>query len=151
MIILQKKGFTLIEIIVCITIISVITVIAIPSINYFAGVKLDADARNLVNDIRYTKLLTLLNGYQHKIIFEQNGYQIIDNTQKAVKCYKFDKNTAFECDQLSRGSSKVNYMSYNIDGTPEACGTLILAQTGGRKKVKISILPVTGRVSIKES
>ena len=145
---LKNKGFTLIEVIVYLSIVSIVSMIAIPSISYFQELKLKVDARNVASDIRYTKFLTIINGTEHKIVFQQDGYKIIDNTQKVIKSYILNKGVIFEDFELNRGPTKVNYMCYNINGDPTASGTLILTKTDGKKKMKLTIVPVTGRVSI---
>lgn len=145
---MENKGFTLIEIIVTLTIIAVISAVCIPSISYMHELCLKSDANNLVADIRYTKTLTVINGYEHKITFDNNGYKIVNDTNAIIKSHSFSSSVIFEDNELSRGSSKVKYMSYNIDGTPQESGSIILANTNGKNKIKISIVPITGRVKI---
>lgn len=143
---MNKKGFTVIELIVGILLVGIFMGLAVTSVSFIKDSRFKNDGFNMLMNIRYTKDLSMIKGYQHKMVFNQDGYTIVDEYGETIKSYKFSKGVFFEDSELSRGPLKVNYISYNIDGSPEETGTLIISNSS--KKLRFSITPVTGRVSM---
>lgn len=142
------QGLTLIEMVICIAILAVISGIAIPTYKIIYNAALKTEARNIVNDIRHIKDLTTINNIECKIIFNKDGYEILDSKANVLKKHKFEKGVFLEDNILNRGASQVNYMQYTQDGSASVSGSLIVSQADGRKKARVSITPVTGRAII---
>lgn len=143
---MKIRGFTFIEIIVYLSIISIIAVVGIPSYRLVVKSKFNADVRNLVNDIRSIKDMTYIDGKEYKIEFSKDGYKIIDKYNAILREYKLNSGTYLKNYDLYKGSKKVNYMSYNLKGNAIASGTLIISNKNDSIQRKVSIVPVTGRV-----
>lgn len=144
---MNNKGLTLIEVLVYFIILGVTYSIAMPSFRIISDSSFKADARSLVSDIRYTKDLTLNNGENYKIYFSSDGYEI-KSPISTVKSYRFQRGAKLDDYELNIGSRKVNYMEYTQEGRAAASGSLIFLGSGDSNKKRISITPVTGRVTL---
>lgn len=72
----KKRGFTLIEVLCCLIIISIVSSIALPSINNFrSSERCKAEASLLVAYIRQAKYDALQEGCTNRIVFDPNDHQ----------------------------------------------------------------------------
>ncbi len=80
----SKGGYTLIEILVVVTIVGILATISLPDfIRWLHAYRLQAAAVKLVNDLQATKLLAMLKGKKHQMQLrpteQGNYYQIVED------------------------------------------------------------------------
>ncbi len=76
----RLTGFTLLEILIIISIIGIIVLIGIPSFRVFQpGLQLSGAVQNLVADLRYAQQLTISEQITHGIRFslDENKYYVL--------------------------------------------------------------------------
>lgn len=67
---MEERGFTLIEIIVVLALITLMTVIALPSLTSYFRISLKTTARELASTIKQTYHATTLTGRVHRIVYD---------------------------------------------------------------------------------
>lgn len=83
MIISEKKGFTLIEIMIVIVIIGILSTIAVPSYQHFmARQRLNGAARMVMSDLMSARMQAVSKNNEFRILFVNNSptYRILDDT-----------------------------------------------------------------------
>jgi prepilin-type N-terminal cleavage/methylation domain-containing protein len=86
-IIKQNKAFTILELLLVLTIMAILSGLALPPINnYQQTIKLKASVEQLVSDLRYVQQKSIITASQHGIVFDlpNNCYYLIkdkDNPQ----------------------------------------------------------------------
>jgi Tfp pilus assembly protein PilE len=148
----NEKGFTVIETIITVLLISVITVIVMPSKHIAERLELKAQAQSVAADIRYTQkqAMSKNSNYVLKIIIEDTLYII----RKATDLKGAEKKVYLPCGLKFSDSSTINF-KYTSKGTPcnpddatgcGAGGTIYLLSN--HYSIKITIEPTTGRVRV---
>ncbi|HHY05173.1 MAG TPA: prepilin-type N-terminal cleavage/methylation domain-containing protein [Thermoanaerobacterales bacterium] len=141
-----KKGFTLIEIIVVISIFSVLSLVGLPSFKRtLAHHKLNIAAHQIAQHIRLAQQKALSEGTSYRIIFDLHNKDnyFIKKGNKGQKIY-LTKNivlawTNFDKDTL------IFYMS----GAPAQAGTIAIKNN--KDKLYIIVSVATGRVRISKT
>jgi prepilin-type N-terminal cleavage/methylation domain-containing protein len=64
------RGFTLVELVLLISILGILAVIAVPERSVFHEAKLRAAARRLVSDVRYAQSRTMASRTVHHVVFD---------------------------------------------------------------------------------
>ena len=136
---LNKKGFTLMELILVIGIISIISSIVMININSQQDVLLKSYAEQLVQDIRRIRTKTIYEkNTQYRILFHNNGYRILLNLNTLEKV-EFDNNITLAGYYVGKN------LSFGLDGTPVPPGNITLRNKRG-KEMQIRVEFSTGRV-----
>jgi prepilin-type N-terminal cleavage/methylation domain-containing protein len=140
----NNNGFTLIEMVVTIAVISIVLAIAIP--------KFDMDmeymgkmASEFAMDVRYVQtehMKTASSDYEIKIYNSTNTYEVRQNLN-VEKVVQFKG-------RFSIMYSNGNTISFTNHGTPVNAGTLTITDKKTMETKKISIVPGTGRTIILE-
>lgn len=76
-----ERGFTLIELVMIIVLVTLLAVTATPRLANFVGVKASATARKLQADIAYAQNLSMTNNRRHRVILSSTtSYEVRDAT-----------------------------------------------------------------------
>jgi len=142
----REKGFTLIEIIVSITLMAILMAVAVPDLwKSYGHYKLEAAARRLASDIR---------AVQQRAVSEEQAepaYRIVFNPFTDSYRVRLALNT-LETIEMPPGIEieSVNLHNHSVTftakGSPIPAGTIVITNHWERREVRI--VPVTGRVRI---
>ena len=152
----NKSGFTLIELIIVIVIISILS---IGTIKYWPGsVSLNAEAYQLANEINYTQSLAFSKGKRYRLNLTSISYSITDiNGNVVPDPVKNTNSTSFSSGITATWSNLPNALiAFDSNGNPYTNNTattllattavITLTQNGANKNISIS--PQTGRVIV---
>lgn len=140
----NNSGFTLIEIIVTIAVISIVLAVAIPKIDIDFGY-LDKMASEFVTDVRYIQtehMKSTDSDYEIKIYKNTNTYDVRQklDVEKVVRIK----------DRYSIMYNNGDTISFTNTGIPINAGTFTITDKKTLKSRKVSIVPGTGRTIILE-
>ena len=140
----KMKGFTLIELIVVISLMSIFLLIAIPKIGFYIRFNEHQQIRQIKKDILYAKTQAIVKGNIHKFSYDaiNNTYSIQENATVIKRVY-LKNGLEFSY----KGSGTV--ITFSRTGAPSNGDTINL-HNKNKKKYKITITPVVGKVNIKE-
>jgi|LGVF01.2.fsa_nt_gb prepilin-type N-terminal cleavage/methylation domain-containing protein len=150
---MDKKGFTLVELVVVLGLMSVIVMIAIPKLS-IDGFYLDSVAEELVCDIRYVKNMDMAEPVKSCSIMLSNDLEHYDHCFYSVRMTENVMNRIVRKVDLRKGY-EINYnvspdIMFNANGTPKHAQTItILHQSTGNFR-EITIVPNTGRILLLE-
>jgi len=142
---MKTHGFTLIEVICVLSLISLLTALSLPAFNSLMGVvELNTTATNIASDLRAAQIKAMASHFTHEIRFERNGYKILrDNFLEG-------KLEELKTVNLSRRLSfmTIQTLKFSAAGFPQpgGFGTITLKRSGGGSR-KIIVSSV-GRVRI---
>lgn len=149
------RGFTLIEMVMVILIISALAVYAVPKIFTTQSFTLPAVASQLAANIRYTQSLSMSQGQRYRINFTASTYQITDGSGLAIVQPLTGSTAAISIAPATLAVSPVlgaNYIAFDTRGVPyvSAAGTLAatttITLTSGSDTASLTVAPETGRV-----
>lgn len=145
----DEKGFTFIEVIIVMLIISILSVLTIPEFRVIERYRLKSQAEMLVKDLRYTQRLAMSQNtnFYFKLLKNDNGYLIRkgNSLTDKTKIVYMKHNIKFS----SNSQNNIKYTSKGIpsnpnDGTIGSGGTIYLVSQN--YKIKITVMPITGKV-----
>ncbi len=147
------RGFTFVEILVVVVILSIAAVIAIPMMSSAGGIQAVAAANMIAADLEYAKSMAI--GYQqnYSVVFDTaNESYEIQNSGGAVIPHPVNigKNYVVDFQNDSR-LNKVNIVSatspvtFDSMGSPSSAATIVIS-AGGTTKT-ISVEAITGFIS----
>jgi len=160
-----SSGFTLIELIIVIVIISIAALTAIPMISSAASVQIRSAANMLTADLEYAKSMSISRAQYFSVVFDKNteSYRIEDQNGIVIP-HPVKKGFGYVIDFQNDGrlnkvdivnadfdtTSKVKFdylgSPYNGNGTPLNSGVISL-QAGGTTTI-VTVEAVTGFISI---
>ncbi|MDH5633386.1 MAG: prepilin-type N-terminal cleavage/methylation domain-containing protein [Gammaproteobacteria bacterium] len=148
------RGFSIVELVLVIVIVSILAAgagLLWPG----STMNLDAQARQLVSDIRYTQLLAMMRGERFRVEFSLNSYRITDRTgatvvanpKTGVAPVPLPPGMTLAPDNpfIVYGGKGEPYVDSNVPGTPLAVVS-VLTLTHGSESRQVAIAPETGRV-----
>lgn len=143
----NNKGFTLLELILYISIISIILLIPMFKVDILHNYKEKQELKEFVKDINYARNKTITESISHSVLIDinRNTYTIYKQdhpVKKIVKNKKFSHGIKLK--QLSIEKPEIKF---SLSGAPDNPGTIILENKKG-KIVKITITPATGKVNV---
>ncbi len=161
----DDPGFTLIELVMVIVLVTLVAVMAAPRLANIVGIKASATARKLQADISYTQNLTMTTNRRHRVVFPSaTSYEVRDaagalatNPDGGVPFAVITDsgitlswslngdaalNRGVEFDSLGR---PYFYTGVTPSTTDLAAGTITV--TGGDTAQTVTVQPQTGRVS----
>lgn len=148
MLLSDERGFTLIELLTTLLIISIISIMILPSLHIIEKNKLKLQTQILVDDLYYTQRLALNEKVDiyFKLLKSNNSYIIRKaGSTKSSKSVKLLDGINFTVESRNN----IKYTPKGTAGNPNdgvagSGGTIILVSNNYRSKITVS--PVTGRV-----
>jgi general secretion pathway protein H len=154
-----ENGFTLVELLIVVVIISIAAMISIPIMSSGGNMQIRSAANMIVADLEYAKSIAITRQEDFSVSFDSNNdcYEVQDANGVVIlhpvskRPYRID----FPNDQqLSRVGIDVPSLTVTFDslGSPSSGGVvnLSLKGSGGGTITQVMIEPVTGFVSISE-
>lgn len=140
----KNNGFTLIELVVTVAVLSVVMLMTVPRIDMDFGY-LDKMSREFVTDIRYVQMENMKT--------PNSAYEI--KIQQSNKTYYIRKNMNIEKTVIFKDRYNINFnngdvIGFTYDGAPKKAGTFTITDTKTLKIKQITIVPATGRTIILE-
>lgn len=117
-----SRGFTLVELVLLISILGILAVIALPEQGVLEEAKLRAAARRLVSDLRYAQSRTMASGTVHHVAFdpERERYAITASVRMQPVPDPADRRRALAVDYRAGGELQgVSIASASFGGTAE--------------------------------
>jgi prepilin-type N-terminal cleavage/methylation domain-containing protein len=154
---MNRKGFTVIELVLVISMVSILLLIARPSIQKpLERSILESEAQKIAGDIRLTQQLAYTQGrdYHFEIDIMEKYYKIRSSNpfEPSVKRETIDgRIKTIECNFARVHSGSYTYykrLTYTPTGIPSQTGTIELKMNSGIKKT-IRVAVATGRVVIR--
>jgi prepilin-type N-terminal cleavage/methylation domain-containing protein len=154
----SRRGFTVIEILIVLVIITIAALTAVPMMSSASSVQIRSAASMIAADLEYAKSMAISRGQNYSVRFDQNAdsYQLEDQDNNVIQHpvkKGFDYLVDFGNDtRLNRVDITGANFSGNPDvefdsmGSPDSGGTVSL-QAGGTT-VTIMVEPITGYISI---
>jgi prepilin-type N-terminal cleavage/methylation domain-containing protein len=154
----MNGGFTLVEVVIVIVILSIAALIAVPMMSSAASFQIRSAANMIAADLEYARSMAISRGQNYSVVFDQaaESYKIIDqlgNTIQHPVKKGFDYVIDFQNDsRLSRVDiAKVDFnatstVQFDCLGSPDNGGAVVI-QAGGTTKT-VTVEPVTGFISI---
>lgn len=161
----NDPGFTLIEVVIVIVLVTFLVVAAAPRLADLVGVKASATARKLQSDIAYTQNLAMTSNQRHRVVFPATtSYEVRDAAGALATNPDGDGGFVVTMDPwislswsfngdaaLSRGvefdsfGRPYFYAGVSPSTTDLAAG--VVTVTGGSTVQTVTLQPQTGRVS----
>lgn len=138
---MQNKGFTLIELIIIIAIMSILASICIPK-NKIRDYQLHSQAKLLTNEIRMIRYKTMTEGGFDSIIINEENYLIVNGSEVT-------KNVQLE-DKFHLSENFGRQIKFDLKGMPRSGGSITIKDRQTKRSHVITIVPYTGRVLLKE-
>lgn len=140
----SKKGFTLIELIVVIAIISIILGMAAPSSNVIRKSKEKSELKELKRDIEYARDNAIFHNQVYSVIFyvNENRYVIKSNKNNIIK-----KKTLSSDLKILRTNFINDRIIFSYIGAPNRGGTISLTNSKG-EIINVTVRPATGKAFI---
>ena len=142
----KMKGFTLIELIITITVLAILTTIAVPSFNSLLNrQKLNASARELMSKLVEARTQALT-------IRQTTGVCVstVTNCEKNPPISNIDKNRIFVAQldkEVTLASGSATQLIFRVEGIPVASSKFSLQRQGVARCIEVG---VTGDTTYKE-
>ncbi len=151
---MKNSGFTLIEFILVLVLILTVTTVAVEKFSVIPSARVNAAARTIVSDIRYTQSLAISTQKKHRIVFTNNSYSIEENngTWQAIKKPLSSENFTIQLNTDYAGviidSSYI--VEFNMTGEPVTGGggSFTISYNSSPPQRTINIQTNTGRTTI---
>lgn len=152
-----RDGFTIVEIIIVVVIISIAALAAVPMFSSAGSIQLRAAANMILGDLEYAKSMAISRGQNYSVEFDINNesYSIKDQNGTVIehpvtrKLYVISFKIDRRLDQVDINSANFNAASsvmFDCLGSPDNGGTVVLQAGGNSSTVRVE--PVTGFITI---
>ena len=152
------SGFTVVEIVIVLMIISIAALAAVPMMSSASSVQIRSASSMIAADLEYAKSMAISRGQHYSVVFDQNAdsYWIEDQGGTVIE-HPVKKGFDYLVDfQSDTRLSRVDITGANFGGNPDVefdslgspdSGGAVLLQAGGTT-VTITVEPITGYISI---
>lgn len=138
----SKKGFTLVEVVVVIAILSILTTFCILSFHVVPLKQAQADLYEMQSELRYLRKLAIQERKETSFKLDQGKYEVaIDRV--ITKSNEYHEKLKFE------SSTCQGEIIFSPTGKPQQAGTMVFSY--GKHYKKLVVQPVNGRISIQEA
>lgn len=146
-----ESGFTLIMLLITISVITILAAIAMPRGDEITRIKVNASARRVGGDLRYVQDLAMKTGELHTVSFTTEGYRVTGSGGQVVEDpslrggpFVIDINSEFPGVRLET-SFQGGSVSYDWRGRPSSGGSITLSL--GQSSTVLRVESETGHVS----
>ena len=161
----KSSGFTVIELIIVVVILSIAALTAVPMMSSAASVQIRSAANMLTADLEYAKSMAISRGQNFSVVFDKNAesYRIEDQNGSVI-AHPVKKGFPYEINFSNNGRlNKVDIVDANFDGTSEVkfdylgspyngsgspLNSGVISLQAGGTTATITVEPVTGFISI---
>jgi prepilin-type N-terminal cleavage/methylation domain-containing protein len=152
-----KPGFTLVEIIIVVVILSIAALMAIPMMSSASGVQIRSAANLIAADLEYAKSMAISRGQNYYVRFNEsaNSYQIEDRNNNVIQhpvkkgfsyIMNFTNDKRVGKVDITSVSFPSEIVSFDCLGSPDNGGVITISADG--TTATISVEPITGYISI---
>ena len=144
----DNRGITLVEILLVISILSVILLIPIPKVNMVLRYKERQELKEFKNDLNYARNKAIVESTQYSVMLrpEINSYIVFKHKASSVK--EIIKNKEFTNGiKIKTTNIKGHEIIFTYSGAPAIAGTIYLENRKGNP-IEITVTPATGKVNI---
>lgn len=148
----KNRAFTLVEVLVAVTMIALVTVIAIPYLaNSLAHYQTVTTVRKLVADIQYTQQLAVTTedttaAYEMVFRRDQEKYYIKHGT-RILRTERFPTWVDLAGTNVQAGGES-NILAFSVQGSPVGAGTITIKNRRSGKSYSVKVAVITGRVRV---
>lgn len=140
----ERKGYTLIEILIVIALFSILLSMGLPNMRLFRAMKEKQELTEFRKDLLYARNMAIVeNKRYHVFFFHDDDKYIIKTTETSppIKTKTFSQGLSF-CN-----NNKVANFIFNPSGTTGNSNTIFI-DTDLNNRYRISLTPATGRIEI---
>lgn len=143
----DNRGITLIELIMVISILSMVLLIPISKGNIILNSKEKKELKEFKNDLNYARNKAVVESIRYSIMLKpkDNCYIIYKHTpyKHEIERKKFTSGIKIDTTNID-----FHEVVFNYSGAPEKAGTIYLKDKKGNK-IEITVTPATGKINIK--
>lgn len=141
---MRPKGYTLIEIILVIALISIFLGIALPSTKILSYLKEDKELEEFRKDLLYCRNRAIIEctNYNVYLDYDNNSYYITSKGSKSIIKRKY-----FQHGIRYKKSYNSTSFTFTSSGSPSSTGTIYLVNSR-KSEFELAVSPVTGRVRL---
>jgi len=154
----KTRGFTLIEIIIVVVILSIAAMAAIPLMSSASDVQIRSAANLIAADLEYAKSMAISRGQNYSVVFDEgaNSYQIEDQSDNVIPhpvkkgfdyAMNFSNDSRLGKVDITSTSFTSGKVTFDCLGSPVSNGGTITISASGITAT-ITVEPVTGYISI---
>lgn len=142
----RMKGYTLIEILVVLALLSILLSMAVPNWSLYKRMKENMELETLKKDLLFTRNSAILEGTEYYVDFHylENSYSIRNN-----KAYGAKKTVCFKDGISLNNRAGTITFHFKRNGTIGEAGTLKL-KNSKNEDLELTLTPVTGNINIKK-
>lgn len=139
-------GYTLIEILIVVALLSLILSISIPGLGFLNRTREANELKEFKRDLLYTRNKAIVDRktYRIKIDYTNNEYLISNFDYTPIKLYKFTYGIKINKD------SNIKEFTFGMYGSPSVGGTICLSDSRNNN-FEIAITPVTGKITLRKA
>jgi prepilin-type N-terminal cleavage/methylation domain-containing protein len=156
----DRRGYTLIEVLIVVTILGVIGAAVVPSMLTAGAMGVQAAARIIVADLLYAQNEAIAQQAERRVVFDlaNNGYRLVDETGTALTVdwingqannyvVDFNKDRRFQGVTITAVDfNGGDTLSFDDLGTPSNGGSVNIQYE--RRQYRIDVAAFTGRVTV---
>jgi type II secretory pathway pseudopilin PulG len=134
---IKNKGFSLIEIIVLVSLVGILYSLIFPSFNSINfSFQLLSLTKQIAADLKFTQQGAISSDFPYIITFKENSYNIL-STQNGEE--KILKSSIFPVGFSIKTNFENNKLNFSIDGNPNRAGSIELSNSKGKtRKIYVS-------------
>jgi prepilin-type N-terminal cleavage/methylation domain-containing protein len=154
----ERRGFTLVELLIVLVILSIVGLTAIPMMSSAADIQIRSATNMIAADIEYARSMAISRGQDYSVVFDKDAdsYKIVDPNGTVIqhpvkKGFTYEVNFRKESrlsrvDIASADFNGTQTVTFDCLGSPVNGGSVSLQ--AGAVTATISVEPVTGFISI---
>jgi Tfp pilus assembly protein FimT len=145
-------GFSLVSLIIAMTVLGILAAVAIPGWDGLVGIKLGSASRRVMTDLRYAQDLAIRVGVIHSVTFRGSGYQIrkqgagvIEDPSYRGRLFAVDLASEYPGIGIAATFPGGSTVYFNRKGGTTGGGRVVISLAG--ESVTIYVEDGTGRIS----
>ena len=161
---IEYKGFTLVEIIIVVVIMSIAALMAVPMLTSASDLQLKSAANVIAADLEHVKSLAISRQKIYSVVFDSStdSYQVLDSDSNVVShptkagglfTVSFPSESrlnsvGISADFDSDETVKFNYLGTPINSSDTDLVSGVITLTSGGDTMTVTVEPVTGYITI---